>query len=81
MLVKTFNWNKVLGALREWKETILGKKLPDVDATFELANGLTGKALEQLAVAEKFQAQLHQILATGNKDLLQQRLIPGFCGW
>jgi hypothetical protein len=74
MLVKTFNWNKVLGALREWKETILGKKLPDVDATFELANGLTGKALEQLAVAEKFQAQLHQILATGNKDLLQQRV-------
>ncbi|RYZ20137.1 MAG: hypothetical protein EOO10_23550, partial [Chitinophagaceae bacterium] len=74
MLVKTFNWTRVLTALREWKETILGKKLPDVDAVFALANELIGKALEQATVAEKFQSQLQQVLATGDKDLLQQRV-------
>lgn len=74
VLVKTFNWSKILTALREWKETILGKKLPDVDAVFSLANEMIGKALEQAAVAEKFQSQLQQILATGDKDLLQQRV-------
>jgi hypothetical protein len=74
MLVKTFNWSKVLTALREWKENILGKKLPDVDAAFALSNEMIGKAIEQASVAEKFQTQLQQILSTGNKDLLHQRV-------
>lgn len=73
-LVKTFNWTKVLSVLREWKETIPGKKLPDVDAAFALANDLMGKAAVQASVAEKFQTQLQQILQSGNKDLLQQRV-------
>lgn len=74
VLVKTFSWGKVITALREWKEAILGKKLPDTDAAFELANNLIGKALEQAAVAEKFQVQLQQILQSKNTDLLQQRV-------
>ena len=64
----------MIAALREWKETILGKKLPDVDGVFLLANTLLDKAAEQAIVAEKFQSQIQQIIAAGNKDLLQQRV-------
>lgn len=74
MLVKTFNWNRVLTAMHEWKETIPGKKLPDTDAALSLCEDMMKKATEQAAVAEKFQSQLRQILQIGDKDLLQQRV-------
>ncbi|MDQ3277364.1 MAG: AAA family ATPase, partial [Bacteroidota bacterium] len=74
MLVKTFNWSKVLSALHDWKETIPGKKLPDPDDALLLCTTLMKKAAEQASVAEKFQAQLRQVLAGGDKDLLQQRV-------
>jgi uncharacterized protein YpbB len=73
-LVKTFNWSKVVEALHEWLQMIPGKKLPDVDGTLSLCQELLGKASQQAAVAEKFQTQLRQVLQSGNKDLLQQRL-------
>lgn len=74
MLVKTFNWSKVLSALHEWKQTIAGKKLPDTDAVLSLCNELIKKAAEQANVAGKFQTQLLQIFQTKDKDLLQQRV-------
>lgn len=74
MLVKTFYWGKVLSALHDWKENIAGKKLPDPDGTLALCTELMAKAAEQATVADKFQAQLQQIIAGGDKDLLQQRV-------
>ena len=74
MLVKSFNWSKVLCALRDWKELIPGKKLPDPDEALSLCVGMMKKAAEQASIAEKFQVQLQQILQSGDKDLLQQRV-------
>lgn len=74
VLVKTFNWNKVAGALQEWLGIIPGKKLPDVEAAFSLCKELLTKASEQAVVAEKFQSQLRQVLQSTNNDLLQQRV-------
>ncbi|RYZ48505.1 MAG: hypothetical protein EOO14_22005, partial [Chitinophagaceae bacterium] len=74
MLVKTFNWSKVLSALHDWKENIAGKKLPDPEGTLALCTELMTKAAAQATVADKFQAQLQQIIGGGDKDLLQQRV-------
>ncbi|WP_121353156.1 helix-turn-helix domain-containing protein [Flavisolibacter nicotianae] len=74
LLVKTFNWSKVVAALQEWKENIQGKKLPDPDTAFSLCNSILSKVREQAGIAEKFQAQLRQVIQTGDRDLLQQRV-------
>ena len=74
VLVKTFNWSKVVSALHQWRALIPGKKLPDADAAISICNELVAKATEQSIVAEKFQTQLRQVLQAGNKDLLQQRV-------
>jgi hypothetical protein len=73
MLVKSFNWSKVLSALNDWRELIPGKKLPDPEEALLLCTELMKKAAAQATVAEKFQLQLRQILSTGNKDLLLER--------
>jgi hypothetical protein len=74
VLVKTFNWDKVVSALHDWLQIIPGKKLPEPDATLQLCQDLIKKAIEQRDVAGKFQTQLRSVLQSGNKDLLQQRV-------
>jgi hypothetical protein len=74
MLVKTFNWTKVLAALNDWRELIPGKKLPDAEVAMSLCLEMMKKAAEQARVAEKFQDQLKQVLVSADKDLLQQRV-------
>jgi len=74
VLIKTFNWDKVISALHDWMQIIPGKKLPDVDEALRLCQDLIKKAIEQREVAERFQGQLRQLLQSGNKDLLQQRV-------
>lgn len=74
LLVKTFSWSKVLSALKDWKELISGKRLPDTEATLNLCTELMNKAAEQGNVADKFQTQLKHVLQSGNHDLLQQRV-------
>jgi GTPase SAR1 family protein len=74
LLVKTFNWRKVVEALQQWSGLIPGKKIPGPDAALSLCYELIAKASEQAGVAEKFQVQLRQVLQSENKDLLQQRV-------
>ncbi|GAA4740988.1 helix-turn-helix domain-containing protein [Flavisolibacter ginsenosidimutans] len=74
VLVKTFNWDKVILALHDWLQIIPGKKLPDTDETLRLCQDLIKKAIEQREVASKFQNQLRSVLQSGDKDLLQQRV-------
>jgi hypothetical protein len=74
VLVKSFNWSKVVRALVDWKELIPGRKLPDTDEVMALNTNILEKAVQQAGIAEKFQQQLSQILQSGNIDLLQQRI-------
>lgn len=74
MLVKTFNWSKVMTALHEWKVNIDGKKLPDPDTALSLCIDLMKKAAAQATVADKFAVQLQHILQGGDRDMLQQRV-------
>ena len=61
-LVKTFDWNKIVDAMEQFKELVPGKKLPDIQCGTCLSHTLFNKAKEQAAVAEKFQLQLQQLL-------------------
>lgn len=74
VLVKTFNWRKVVEALQQWSAIIPGKKLPDPGATLSLSHELISKASEQAVIGEKFQTQLRQVLQNNDKDLLQKRV-------
>ncbi|MFL5811210.1 MAG: helix-turn-helix domain-containing protein [Flavisolibacter sp.] len=74
-LVKNFDWNKLITTLREWLEIIPDKKMPDVKATTQLAQGLLVKAREQSIVAQKFQRQLEQILAVAQSTKDYSQLI------
>ena len=74
VLIKTFNWDKVVSALHDWLQIIPGKKLPEPDETLELCQQLIKKAIEQREVATKFQNQVRSVLQSGDKDLLQQRV-------
>jgi uncharacterized protein YpbB len=76
-LIKVFDWKKVVAGLHEFEELVPGKKLPDAKAALSLSNTLLAKAMEQSAVAEKFQQQLRQLLKeveqTGNTLVLEER--------
>ncbi len=73
-LVKTFNWDKVVSALHDWLQVIPGKKIPDPDEAVRICQEAIDKAVAQQDIAKKFQTQLQQLLAAGNKDALQQRV-------
>ena len=74
MLVKTFNWEKVVSTLHDWLQIIPGKKLPDPDEALRICQEALKKAVEQKETAQKFQTQLKHILQGGDKDMLQQRV-------
>jgi len=80
-LVKSFDYRKIVDAMEAFQELVPGKKLPDINAALALSQTLRQKAMAQSAVAEKFQAQLQQLLqqvaGTGNSSLLEERVNKG----
>jgi hypothetical protein len=74
VLIKAFNWQKPVKAILEWKELIPGKKLPNPEEALNLNKDILDKARQQAGIAEKFVVQLQQVLASGNTDLLLQRV-------
>jgi len=74
VLIKTFNWSKVLKALMDWKEIIPGKKLSDAEDVIVLNANILERAKQQASIAEKFQQQLNTILLSGDIDLLNDRV-------
>lgn len=77
VLVKTFDWDKLLAAMQQFADLVPGKKLPDTEGAIALSKTLLQKATDQAAVAVKFQQQLQQLLQdtrqTGNTTLLEER--------
>ncbi len=77
-LLKVFNWNKIIAALRSIAEMIPNHRLPDTDAAITLSSRLLEKAVEQSLVAERFQQQLIQLLqeiqVTANTNILEERV-------
>lgn len=78
VLIKTFDYKKLITALIEWSDDISEKKLPDIPATIELSKQLISKANEQQDIAIKFQRQLDQVFKqmqeTGDPTLLKDRM-------
>ncbi|MFT3932242.1 MAG: helix-turn-helix domain-containing protein [Chitinophagaceae bacterium] len=77
-LIKTFDYRKILSAVTDFKELVVGKKLPNAQNAIDLSNTLLTKAREQAAFAEKFKLQLQQLLqhvsTTGNTQQLEDRV-------
>jgi len=73
-LRKAFQWQKIIKALREWKELIVSKKIPDAEAVLQLNGQLLSKAVQQSGIAEKFRVQLDQLLLSGKEDVLLERV-------
>jgi hypothetical protein len=63
ILLKTFDWRKLLVALESFKNTTLEKKLPEKELFESTAQYMIDKALAQQQVADKFCKQLQQILS------------------
>ncbi len=78
VLIKNFNWKRILKAIEDFNELIPGKKLPDIKAALALGSRLLNKSKEQAAVAEKFQQQLQylvpQVHQTGDISILEERV-------
>lgn len=74
VLIKCFNWTKVVQAVTEWEEIIPGKKLPNAKAALELSKTLLEKAKQQEGIAEKFKQQLAGIIPLGNKEFVHERV-------
>lgn len=74
VLVNAFQWGKLVKAVREWRTILEGKKIPDKEAALRLQQESLSSVLELEEVAAKFQHQLKQILASGDRELLFQRV-------
>lgn len=68
LLLKTFDWSKLLMALDHYIELIGSKKLTEQDTLKGVVAGLMERAKKQQAVADKFTTQLSQILALSQID-------------
>lgn len=76
VLVKTFNWNKLINSLEGFYETTRAKNLPEKEKLHEMVGGMVRQAKEQHSVASKFTNQLKNILANKPIDepLLNERV-------
>jgi len=74
VLIKAFNWNKIIRALLDWKDLIPGQKLLGMEEALKLSASVLEKAQQQASIAEKFQQQLRGILEVEKTDLLQERV-------
>jgi hypothetical protein len=76
-LLKLFDWDKIISAIREWKDIIPQKKLPDIDAAESLAGQMLSKSWELYEIARKFKMQLSSILQQDPKattSMLRERM-------
>ncbi|HEX2609268.1 MAG TPA: helix-turn-helix domain-containing protein [Flavisolibacter sp.] len=74
VLMKAFHFSRLVKAMRDWKELIRTKKLPDQQAIVERNHQLLLKAIEIKEVGDKFQQQLQQLYTRQDPDALQQRV-------
>jgi hypothetical protein len=76
ILMRTFDWRKLLVELEGFKNLTIEKKLPDKELFESTAQYMLNKALEQQQVAEKFSKQLLQIIQqeTIDETLLIERV-------
>lgn len=76
VLVKTFNWNKLVNEIEGFNETTRAKNLPDKEKLQEMSGRMLLKAKEQQGVAGKFAAQLKHILSQKpiDENLLNERV-------
>ena len=72
ILLKTFDWRKLIVALENFKNTTLEKKLPEKELFESTAQYMIDKALAQQQVADKFCRQLQQIL---EKEVIDEPLL------
>ncbi|GAC1448822.1 MAG: helix-turn-helix domain-containing protein [Chitinophagaceae bacterium] len=77
-LIKSFDWQKTVDLMIQFRELVPGKKLPDTKAVVTLAHTLLNKSKEQAVVAEKFRQQLQHLLQpvqqSGDISILDERV-------
>ena len=74
VLLKSFNLDKILSALQEWKELIPGKKLQFIETAIELNKELIVSCTKQTVVIGKFRDQLISLVSSGNDEMLEERV-------
>lgn len=76
LLLRTFDWSKLILSLQLFDEYTNEKKLPEKEMLQGVSVGLMEQALKQQEIAEKFVKQLGQILSTTpvNGELLNERV-------
>ncbi len=76
LLLKTFDWSKLMVGIHYYYEQINSKKLPDQEMIKSVASVLLDRAKEQQQTADKFVKQLEVILQTQpiNGELLNERV-------
>jgi uncharacterized protein YpbB len=76
LLLKTFDWSKLMVGIHYYYEQINSKKLPDQEMIKSVASVLLDRAKEQQQTADKFVKQLEVILQTQpiNVELLNERV-------
>jgi DNA-binding NarL/FixJ family response regulator len=78
LLVKSFNWDKLVSALQEFHAGFENRLIPDKSEAAQWAHTLVEELLAQQAVAQKFGRQLEQLLTTARADnyqTLHQRVV------
>ncbi|HEU4471256.1 MAG TPA: helix-turn-helix domain-containing protein [Flavisolibacter sp.] len=82
-LMRLFDFSRLLSGLSDWQALIAGKKLPNVDATLDLAHSLILKGRELASVGQKFRKQLGEVLEqarqSGDVSLLVLRMEKAIC--
>jgi hypothetical protein len=76
LLLKTFDWSKLMVGIHYYYEQINSKKLPDQEMIKSVASVLLDRAKEQQQTADKFVKKLEVILQTQpiNAELLNERV-------
>jgi hypothetical protein len=76
LLIKTFDWRKLIMALEHYYEEAANKKLPEQQMIIGVATGLLQRAKTQQETADKFVKQLDAIIKAANidGDLLNERV-------
>lgn len=76
ILLKTFDWRKLIVALENFKQITIEKKIPEKELFESTAQYMIDKATAQQQVADKFCKQLQQILEQVDIDkyLLNERV-------
>ncbi len=79
LLLRTFDWHKLVLAFQFFDELTGEKKLPEQDTLKGVSAGLMEQVKKQQDIADKFIKQLDQILGNApiNGELLNERVVKG----